>query len=196
MYKTYAIGDPQAVVTDQELADWLDVDVTDVLLPVMARTATSMVIEYLEKELIDRDRVVVYERWPYSGTDATPSLSRNNIELNIYVKLPYAQFATVNSVEIFGEAYTDFRKVDSEPISLYFETIPAIGNDENPAIKAEYTAGYGATAADVPSQIKDATKMLAAYLYEHRGACDAGKALEQSGAKLALTPFKTNVVNI
>jgi len=196
MFNSYAVGDAQDVITVTELAVILDVDQTDPVLPSIVQMATSMAIEYLERELIDRDRVLIYEHWPITGTDTTPSLSRNNARFDVYIPLPYATFATVNSVEVYGDTYTDYRVVQSSPVRIYVDQLPTIGNDDNPAIKIEYTAGYGPLSGDVPKQIKGAVLALAAYLYEHRGACDAGKALNDSGAALALTPFKMNAVNI
>lgn len=193
--KSYSLTPVVPVITNAELADWLGVDNTDTLLPIMATTATSMAIEYLEAELIDRQRTVIYECWPTSGTDGTPQISRNNLHLYLTVKLPYAVFGSVDSVEIFGEAWTDYRLLDSKPLEIYFNPIPAIGDDDNPALNITYTAGYG-DIDDIPQQIKSAVLMLAAYLYEHRGVCDSASAIKESGAALALSPFKVNLVQL
>lgn len=196
MFKSYALSPVVSVINNADLADWLGVDSTDNLLPAFANTATSMVIEYLECELLNRDRVVVYEQWPYKGTDTFPSVSRNNAELCQAIDLPYARFATVSEALVFGEAYTDYRILDLSPIALYFQSIPAIGSDENPALKVTYTTGYGDTISDIPDQIKTAVTMLAAFMYEHRGACNATMALNESGAASVLTPFKMRVVTL
>ena len=50
------------------------------------------------------------------------------------------------------------------------------------SIEIVYVAGYGASAADVPSPLITAIKMMAAYLYEHRGQCDVHDAYRKSGA--------------
>ena len=35
--------------------------------------------------------------------------------------------------------------------------------------------------------------MLAAYLYEHRGQCDAGDAISKSGAASLLNPYRVDL---
>lgn len=48
---------------------------------------------------------------------------------------------------------------------------PTSMRSEN-AVKITYVAGYGATAASVPSKLRHAIKMMAAELYNKRGDCD------------------------
>lgn len=51
------------------------------------------------------------------------------------------------------------------------------------AIEILYVAGYGPNAASVPYAIKRAIKLLAAYMFAHRGdGCDANEAYQMSGA--------------
>lgn len=69
-------------------------------------------------------------------------------------------------------------------------TLPTAQRANN-AIEVTYTSGYGVAAADVPAPIKRAVKQLAAYLYSHRGdGCEAGMALEDSGAAAILGKYK------
>lgn len=180
--------DVQSVVTVQELADWLATDNTDPLLPVMGATATAMAIDYCQREFITRERTVTYNVWPVVGT-VTRGLSGSNHMLSSQVKLPYAQAVAVLSVELSGEVTTDYALMKGAPDYLQFDTVETGSDVFTPAIVATYTAGYG-TIDDVPQGIKSAVLMLASFLYSHRGGCDADHALKQSGAAMALNPYR------
>lgn len=190
---TYPLTEVVPVVTNAELADWLGVDDSDPLLPVMATAATSAAIEFLQSELISRQRKVVYQEWPSVGTDTRPSVSRNNMYENRFVNLPYARLVSVEEVLLSGDENTDYVKINALPAKLYFDSFYYSYEDGIPALDITYTAGYGDIDA-VPVAIKSAVSMLAAYMYEHRGSCDSASALNQSGAAMALTPYKTSVV--
>ena len=193
MYHSYPLTDVEPVITNAELADWLGVDDTDPLLPVMATTATSAAIEFLQSELISRQRQTIYQEWPSVGTNTAPSISPNNISSKLYIDLPYARLISVDFLILGGTITTDYKEVISLPAKLYIDSPVVTSETGNPAISVTYTAGYGAI-ADVPQAIKSAVSMLAAYMFDHRGACDAMSALDQSGAAMALTPYKTSVV--
>lgn len=190
---SYPLSGVTPVITNSELADWLGVDDTDPLLPIMATSATSLAIEYLQSELISRQRKTIYLNWPTTGTNTAPSLSPSNISANRYIDLPYARLISVESVKLSGDVTSDYVEVETLPAQLYFDTISYTHVNGVPDIEIEYTAGYG-DISSVPAAIKTAVTMLAAYLYEHRGACDAMDALMQSGAAMALQPYKTSVV--
>lgn len=190
---TYPLTEVQPVITNNELADWLGVDATDPLLPVMATSATSLVIEYLQSELISRQRKVIYKDWPSVGTNTAPSISPNNQCVSQYVDLPYARLLSVVEVKTGGVITIDFVEVENLPAQLYFDNYYYAYENGIPAIEATYTAGFG-TISDVPQTIRTAVTMLGDYLYGHRGACDISSAIHDSGAASILIPFKTHVV--
>lgn len=187
-----------AVITNAELADWIGVGDDDPLLPIMAQTATAAAIDFLQSELIDRERVTYYENWPTVGTIDGRSLSPSNAGLKRSVDLPYSRPTglVVSEVLVTGEATTDFRVLQQLPAALYFEAFPGTTSDDEPSIKATYTTGYGPEVADVPQAIRTAVTMAADFLYNNRGTCSADQALEKSGAAVVLTPYKTAVVII
>jgi len=193
MYHSYPLTDVEPVITNAELADWLGVDDTDPLLPVMATSATSAAIEFLQSELISRQRQTIYQEWPSVGTNTAPSISPNNISSKLYIDLPYARLISVDFLILGGTITTDYKEVISLPAKLYIDSPVVTSEAGNPAISVTYTAGYGLI-SDVPQAVKTAVSMLAAYMYDHRGACDVTSALNQSGAAMALTPYKTSVV--
>ena len=53
------------------------------------------------------------------------------------------------------------------------------------SIEIKYTAGY----SSVPESLKVAIKMMAGYLYQNRGDCDAESCAESCGAMKILTPY-------
>lgn len=59
------------------------------------------------------------------------------------------------------------------------------------AIQVLYVAGYGANATDVPAPLVRAVKLVAAYMWEHRGdGCSAGDAYAASGAAAILDRYR------
>lgn len=179
-------------VTNQELADWLRLDDdTDPLLSVMTVTATQAVIDYLQRDLLPRNWVLVHEDWPtVSPTRRYSDVTFDFTCFNRVIELPYAGAISVDTVMVYGEATTEYRLLDSLPSKLKFHYQAATSSDEVPAITVTYTAGMGATAADIPQAIKTAITMTAAFLYEHRGQCTAEDALKDSGAAASIQSFR------
>lgn len=194
---TYAT-EPQAplvaAVATADLADWLIADAADPALPRLALLATSMVVDWLESELVSRPRRVVYREWPYLGTLTRPTLTRQPIRMEDTITLPYARLVSVQSVELYGEVSADYRILDTKPASLLIRPELVVEDSEFPAIVVEYTAGYGATVADVPEELRLGIMLLAAFLYEHRGGCDAAEAMRRSGAASVLQAHKLRAV--
>lgn len=195
MRNTFPSTDVVAVITPAQFADYIGGDVTDPLLPGIAIAATAAIIEFIQCELITRERTTVWENWPTSGTNTAPSLSPNDLALDRVIPLPYAKLSTpaTIAVEASGEATTEYRILEQRPAALYFSTLPYVDTGDAPALRAVYDAGYG-TIDDVPEVYKQAALMVGAYLYEHRGDCTAEDALKKSGADVLLTPYKAQVV--
>ena len=181
-----------APVTQQELMDWLVLPLTDPTLAQLLTAATGSVIRFLGLDLLERDWTLTHWDWPTSGTAALPTLSRQNGGALREIVLPYANLLAVSSVEVYGEAVTNFiQRADSIVLEPLDVTLSATGTNTDPALVVAYSAGYGATNADVPSDIKQAILQLAAFNYEHRGSCDATQALTKSGARELLQPYQS-----
>lgn len=81
---------------------------------------------------------------------------------------------TVTSVKYLDEdkveaTWTDYLvDTKSEPGQIVFNSFPGVTLFESGGITVRYTAGYGATAADVPQTIKQAILLLIAYWFENR----------------------------
>lgn len=179
-------------VTEQELADWLALpDATDPTLTPILKAATSSVIRWLGLDLLARDWTLTHYYWPTHGTMSTPSLSRQNGYYKREISLPYANLLSATDVALYGDATTDYNVLgDTVVLDFNVYRTEVDGTNENPAIVINYSAGFGATSADIPDDIKTAITMLAAYNYEHRGGCSAGNALTDSGAASMLTSYR------
>lgn len=194
MYTTTTPAPLEAAVATADLADWLVADPADPSLPRLALMATGMVVNWLESELVSRPRRVVYQQWPYLGTLAYPTLTRQAITLEDTITLPYAQLVSVESVELYGEATQDYRILGTKPASLHIRPTIVTEDIQYPAIVVEYTAGYGPAVTDVPEEIRLGVMTLAAFLYEHRGNCEAAEAMRRSGAAGMLQAYKLRAV--
>lgn len=179
-------------VTNQELADWLSLpDATDPSLPALLKAATGSVIQWLGLDLLTRAWTLTHDYWPTHGSVRMPTLSGQNGYYKREISLPYANLQSVTSVTLYGEATTEFNVLGNTVVLDYNVYRTELdGFNENPAIVIEYQAGYGATAADIPGDILTAITMLAAYQFEHRGGCNAGNALVESGAAQLLAPYR------
>ena len=184
---TAKTSDPLASpVTAQELADYIGVASTDPLLSGLLLAATDAVIRLLQYDLETRNWTLTLWDWPTQGARTSPNLSPSPHNLKREIDLPYAAVQSVTSVTSYGEAVTGF--VARENSVMLPAGVPAEGYGDNtePALVIEYSAGLD----PIPDSIKDSIKMLAAFLYEHRGECDVNDALARSGVAVLLQPFK------
>lgn len=70
-------------------------------------------------------------------------------------------------------------------------TYPAIANDRADGVRVEFTAGYGASAADVPASIKTAILLMVAHWYSNRETATDGALSEiPFGASALIAPFR------
>lgn len=179
-------------VTNQELADWLYLDDdTDPLLPVMTVTATQAVVDYMQRDLLPRAWILTHEDWP----SVSPARRYSDVTFDFtcfkrVIDLPYAGAISVDTVTVYGEETTEYRLLDSLPSKIKFHYRATVTDENEPAIVVNYTAGMGATPADIPQAIKTAILMIAAYMFEHRGQCDAETAIKDTGAATVLQPFR------
>jgi uncharacterized phiE125 gp8 family phage protein len=175
-------------VSNSSAADWLAVESTDPLLPPILLTATDAAIKFLGADILRRDWVATWDNWPTVGTDTPGCLSPSPYHYQTLICLPYAYgvLHDVDTVELGGQVSESYA-VQGDAIYI---SSPVISNDpETPSLMVEYSAGY-ANANSVPETIKTAIKMIASYLYEHRGACSVEDALRKSGAASILTAYR------
>ena len=190
MYNIVTVDPLVSPATSQELIDWARLDSDDPKIDGSLLTATRLVISFLKLDLLARTYTLTYEDWPTVGTVSGRNLSPANYALKSRVDIPYANLLSVTSVTVNGEvlAATDYKIIKGKPDKIQFDTI-GYNDYDNTAIEMIYSAGYGATVADIPAPIVQAVVMCAAYIHAHAGGCDMGSALAQSGASELLRPY-------
>ena len=160
----------------------LDDDSEDSYLSTLLLSASDYAAGYLGKSLITTEL-----RRQYDMASIGPQLQPVRLGRNV-IYLPLGPVTAVDSVEVLdrdGEA-TEIEASDytldteSQPARIYLHEYHT--GREIAFLRIDYTAGYGASAEDVPQLIQHGILMHAAYLYEHRGDCDAQSAAIKSGA--------------
>ena len=177
-------------VTNAEAAYFIGVDDSDPILPGLLLSATDAVIRAIQYDLKPRDWTLTLWEWPIVGTRTAPNLARAPYSFNREIELPYAALISVTSVTSYGDPVTDFTQRETSiimPRGLAKETYK---DNDDPAIVVGYRAGFD----PVPEPIRQAIIMVAAFLFEHRGACDGQEALWRSGAKSRLVPWMKQAV--
>lgn len=178
-------------VTEQEFADWQRLDDTlDPTIAPLLLTATQAVIDWIQRDLLPRNWVLVHEHWPSIGKDYK-SLAPSEAPLKREIELLYGGTTAITDVMAYGELVdsADYRLIDDLPSLVKFNHYFTY-KDDAPALVINYTNQLGATAADIPDVIKSAVKMVAGFIYDHRGGCDTDEALTKSGAKTLLQPWR------
>jgi uncharacterized phiE125 gp8 family phage protein len=183
-------------VSTADLAAWLGVDAADPVLPALLVGATGRVIRFLGYDLIARDWVLTHWDWPTVGTPTKMGLSASPGAYAREIDLPYAKLVGVDTVTLYGDETVQYIERTDSIILPDFVPRPMNKSNDTPAMIVEYSAGFGLTGANVPGEIKQGITTLAAFEYEHRGACDATEALRKSGAREMLQPWvkPSNVV--
>ena len=176
--------------TAQELIDWARLDSDDPKINASLLSATQSVISFLRLELLPRTYTLTYEDWPTVGTTGGSRLSKSTYASKTRIDLPYANLLSIASVTVNGAAVlaADYRVIAGKPAQIQFDSI-GYNETDNAALVVVYSAGYGATFANVPQPIIQAIVMCAAYVHMHSGGCDAGQAIKMSGAAEMLRPF-------
>ena len=121
-----------------------------------------------------------------------------NTSRSAQILLPVFPLLSVDSMTVEGDpvVVSDIWTVDTQQrkgrlVLKRGATLPTINDRDANAIEIIYTAGFGATVASVPADLRHALLMCTAYMYEHRGdGCSAVDALRDSGAMATLNRYK------
>ena len=118
------------------------------------------------------------------------------------LRLPYPKLIGITSIQyrdgdgtLQTTSLSDYEaNIDNEPGVVKFLTVPAYdATYENP-LRVTYTAGYGASASDVPEDIKHALKLLLTHWYNHRQSVVNSNEIAPvelpQGIKWLLDPYK------
>lgn len=140
--------------------------------------ASEYAVNYLGRSLITQIWIRQYTiEMPYTG------LAVETKRLPVF----YLTFPPVEKINLVvirrGDediTTTDYRSdLVSEPAVIELKR----GLVNGDKVYIEYEAGYGDTHYSVPESIRRGILQHAAYLYNHRGDCDAEEAAVKSGAK-------------
>jgi len=179
MIQATAQSDTVSPIAPAELAAFIGVESSDPLLSGMLIAATDAVINYIRLDLLEREWVAIV-----SPADLLPvRMSPYPSAVNTF-ELPFTALMEVQDVMAGGDPIEYTLEAKRRPAK-----ITLLDWDYTTEVQITYTAGLSI----VPVAIEEAIKMLAAYLYDHRGACDVGEAMSKSGASVLLRPYRVEV---
>jgi len=172
-------------ITLAEAKEWcvIEDDDDDVLVTALIGAATEIAEKLTNRVFVERTFTGFFQLLECSRFEKFP-----------YIQVRRAPLKTVTSIEITinsaQEAFTDFEiKLGSAFSRLLFEDGVAVDNIAYP-FEIEFVAGYGA-AADVPSPIKAAIKVIVCYLYVNRGDCSPCDGISiPSSARAILNQYR------
>lgn len=137
--------------------------------------ASDQCIKYTNYELLQRTYTLKTDYFPHRQ-NGLAGVGMMYAYRSWWVNLPLYPVISVTSVKVNDELADDpLIDLDSRPAR--------VEPKEMGAIEIIYVAGH-ANAAAINPQLLLGIKMLAAYLYEHRGACDVNEAVRSSGAAM------------
>ena len=176
---TLSVAPPESPLTAGELAQFLKLDDISAveetaILERYLNAATAVAEKYLNRSLDLRTFTLIYPApLPYLRTvqPSYPKLKR--------YELPYTMLAQVNSVTVDTTAAT-YEVIGNDPAFVELKSFPT------DTLTISYDAGY----EYVPAAIEQGILQHAAYLYEHRGACDVTDAMHMSGAASLYRPYR------
>ncbi|CAN8139680.1 hypothetical protein THIOSC15_1780005 [uncultured Thiomicrorhabdus sp.] len=148
----------ESPISPSDLADFMGLDYEaslDSLLNSFLLSSCEMVIKYTNHDLLSRDYVYKLKNVNEYKLSVTPS------RIDCDVELPIKPISSIASVTADGETVTPDIAEGIYPICF---------TQCGEVIEVSYTAGY-ATDDLIPDTLKTAIKMMASYLYEHRGEC-------------------------
>lgn len=165
-------------VTNAELAAFIGGDAADPLLPLLLSAATDAAIRYINLDLNQRQWVGVIPKPQLRMAQLSPIRDFGNV-----FDLPYTGLVSVQSVTVNGAPIEYTLEAERRPARI---TLTEWNGDE---VRIEYTARM----ALIPAAIRLGITTIAAFMFDHRGACDADFALSKSGAQGILRPYRVEV---
>ena len=215
MYKTsrfaYEVSTAPALepITSTEAKNFIKVDTTadDTLIGVLITAARQLAEEYTERAFVEQTVKLYLDSFP-SACKTEPwwdGIVEGPMSLitgtSNQIELPKPPLISVTSLKYYSKldvvstlsSSTYFVDTKGTPgrICLNYGQIWPTDIRTHQAVLVEFKAGYGATAASVPAQIRQAISMIVGNLYAHRG--DSGTASESEIPALAknlLDPYR------
>jgi uncharacterized phiE125 gp8 family phage protein len=156
--------------------------VDDALIAALITAARQLCESFTGLALIERDYSLYVDAWP-EGEIRLPRAPLGAVALiNIYD-------AEGNASAFDAANYTVSNAGMPGRIVLKEGIFPPLPGRVSDGIEIQFTAGFGAAAADVPAPLLQGMKQLLAHLYECRGD-DGGEPLRASGAESLFQLFR------
>lgn len=189
-------------VVVQQLADWLGVSANDSLLEGFLVGARDVCERQLGIGLVTQvirqwfDLPTIDDKW-WDGVREAPVTEVSNLPNELCLaRWPLQSLASVtfyaddDSASVAAAASYYVSKSARPPVVVLRPgySWPSIIYRIKDTIAVQSSVGFG-TADDVPTAIKNGILALAAFSYEHRGACDVDEALAKSGALEYWKPY-------
>jgi len=165
----------QSPVTPKELADFLSIDYCSddsTLISSLLLSATQACINYTNIELLEREYTYIADR-PIERQAGYIGVGMMHAYRAWWVDLPIYPVLSVDSVLVNDEPAEYEADLLSRPARIEIDNLGRV--------EITYRAGH-ASPYEIDAQLLLGIKMLAGFLFEHRGACDAAGALSKSGA--------------
>lgn len=180
-----------------DLATWLRLAGSETaILEALIKQARQEIEDLTGLALINQTWKLTLDRWPGYAEPWWDGIRQGHINLMRgqagWVTLPRYPLSSVTSVTTYDQAgastaivVADIFDVDTQqtPGRLALKSGQAwpTATRDTSAIEVVYVAGYGASSSSVPATLTGAVRDLAAWMYEHRGECDAATALRKAG---------------
>lgn len=203
-FKISVISPPGSLpvsVSDMRLYLKIDDSADDAVIDSLIQAATDAVEKYTGLALITRGCRAYLDAWPTDGTQKWWDGLREGADIRSAktdVALPCPPLQSVQSVTQFmdDDTFSEYDAGNYYADALSFPGRIVIKNGAPPqgtraanAIAVDFTAGYGDEADDVPAPIRQAIRLIAAYLYDNR-AGGLGHPLDAPGASALLQPYR------
>jgi len=145
----------------------IDTDAEDVLVASLTLTSRLHIEAGLGLALVRQGWRLLLDRWPKDGTVAVPLRPLMTVDA-IRVRAADGTPQAVAADRYVVDAASEVARI--VPMGA---TWPATGRAAH-GIEIDFTAGFGASAGDVPGPIRQAVLLLTAHWYEHRDPIEIG----------------------
>lgn len=167
----------------------------DSLIDALVTAARQRVEEYLQRALIDTEFTMTLDDfgpqiawWPRSFLAADIRLPRSPVQSVDEIR--YIDDSGVQQTLAQSKYRVDTSSLVARVTPSYAETWPTTRPITN-AVEIDFTAGYGANAADVPEPIRQAIKVLVSTWYDHRQSLsEASVSTVPIQAEYLLGPYR------
>lgn len=166
----------------------VDSDDDDAVISALIDTAVSHLDGWsgvLGRCLIDQDWRVSLRDWPVCRVIRLPFPDVSAATVKYFDAANAEQTVAADVVTLLEDERGAFVRF-SDGFSF-----PSVYDDRDDGVRVEFTAGYGAAAADVPQSIKTAILLMVAHWYNNREASAESQSSEiPFGVSALIAPFR------